>query len=151
MSTDCEHSFWRLIGLTAQEMRSYADHRLKKYDLTVEQLQLLKQLDLEFGQPQRMLGTLTGKSPANITRLLDRLENKGCIIRGPNPEDRRSSLVYLSREGERLKEEVRRLFEGLRDDLVEAISPEDQNTAIRVLRMIRGNIDRMSRIEGGKG
>lgn len=150
MASDCDYSFWRLIGLTAQAMRSYADQRLKKFDLTVEQLQLLKVLDSQEGQAQHVLGTLTGKSPANITRLLDRLENKGRIVRGPNPDDRRSSLVYLSREGARLREEVTRLFEGLREDLVASISEKDQRIAVNVLQTIRANIDSMSKNQGGR-
>ena len=33
--SSCEESFFRLIALTGQAMRSYADQRLKSFDLTV--------------------------------------------------------------------------------------------------------------------
>ena len=144
MKTTCEESFWRLIGLTGQSMRSYADQRLKSYDLTVEQLQVLKQVDLDRGQPQNKLSQLTGKSPANMTRILDRLEKKNRIVRKMNPEDRRSSLVFLTEDGEKLKDEVMKLFEGLRSELVEGIDIEKQLIAIEVLRAIRKNIEKMS-------
>ncbi len=144
MNTTCEESFWRLIGLTGQAMRSYADQRLKSYDLTVEQLQVLKQADLDGGQAQNKLSQLTGKSPANLTRILDRLEKKNRIVRKLNPDDRRSSLVFLTKDGKTLKDEVINLFEGLRSDLVEGIAVEKQLIAIEVLRAIRKNIEKMS-------
>lgn len=144
METGCEESYWRLIGSTSQAMRSYADQRLKSYDLTVEQLQVLKQVDLHRGLPPRNLSVLTGKSPANMSRILDRLEKKKRIIRTLNPEDRRSILIFLTEEGKALKDEVMSLFEGLRAALVHGIAEEKQQVAVEVLRAIRHNIQKMS-------
>jgi len=144
MKSTCEESFWRLIGLTGQAMRSYADQRLKSYDLTVEQLQVLKQTGVAGGQNQRNLCLSTGKSPANMTRILDRLENKNRIVRKLNPDDRRSTLVFLTREGKVLHDEVIQLFDGLREQLVEGIDQQKQQVAIEVLCTIRANIEKMS-------
>ena len=144
MKNTCEESFFRLIAHTGQAMRSYADQQLKSYDLTVEQLQVLKEANVDEGQPQRKLSLLTGKSPANMTRILDRLEKKSRIIRKRNPDDRRSSLVFLTKDGEILRDEVINLFEGLRSELVNGIDGEKQLIAIEVLRGIRNNIEKMS-------
>jgi DNA-binding MarR family transcriptional regulator len=144
MQTTGEESFWRLIALTGQAMRSYADQRLKTYDLTVEQLQVLKQINGQGGQPQNRLSLLTGKSPANITRILDRLEKKNRIVRRLNPDDRRSSLVFLTGEGKALHDEVINLFDGLRSELVSGIEFEKQQVAAEVLKEIRENIEKMS-------
>jgi MarR family transcriptional regulator for hemolysin len=144
MERVCEESFWRKIALTSQAMRSYADQRLKSYDLTVEQLQVLKQTDVAVGPPQRKLSVLTGKSPANITRILDRLEKKNRIVRKRNPDDRRSSLVFLTETGETLRDEVTSLFAGLQSELVEGIDTEKQLVAIEVLTGIINNIEKMS-------
>ena len=142
--SSCDESFFRLIALTGQAMRNYADQRLRSFDLTVEQLQLLKELTAEAGRSQSVLGALSSKSPANVTRILDRLEKKKRIVRRRNPEDRRSSLVFLTEEGERLRAEVFSLFEGLRSELVRGISDESQQGAVLVLGAIKTNIERMS-------
>ncbi len=144
MKTTGEESFWRLIALTGQAMRSYADQRLKTYDLTVEQLQVLKQIEGDGGQPQNRLSLFTGKSPANMTRILDRLEKKNRIVRQLNPDDRRSSLVFLTKEGKALHDEVINLFDGLRSELVNGIEVEKQLVAVEVLKGIRENIEKMS-------
>ena len=142
--SSCDESFFRLIALTGQAMRSYADQRLKNFDLTVEQLQLLKQLTTEAGTPQSVLGAAASKSPANVTRILDRLEKKQRIVRRRNPEDRRSSLVLLTRQGEELLAEVFNLFDGLRSELVRGISDDRQEEVVQVLTAIKTNIERMS-------
>lgn len=143
MNCGSEESFWSLIGMTSRAMRSYADQQLQRYDLTIEQLLVLKHLDVAEGMPQNMLSQLAGKSPANITRILDRLENKNNIIRGPNPDDRRSSLVFLTGEGENVRDELVCLFQGLVSELVEGIAPEKQQIAVEVLKGIKNNIDKM--------
>lgn len=143
MNSSREESFWQLIGQTGRAMRSYADRCLRGYSLTVEQLQVLKNIDAVVGLPQSELCQLTGKSPANITRILDRLEKKSRIERRANPTDRRSSLIFLTGEGVALCDEVNRLFTGLRADLVVGISSDKQRIAAEVLREIRCNIEKM--------
>jgi DNA-binding MarR family transcriptional regulator len=144
MEKPYEESFFRLIALTGLALRSYADQRLKIYDLTVEQLQVLKQADVAGGQPQNKLSLLTSKSPANMTRILDRLEKKDRIVRRLNPDDRRSSLIFLTKDGKALKDEVISLLEGLQAELVAGIPHEKQLVAIEVLSEIKNKIDNIS-------
>lgn len=143
MNGGSEESFWSLIGLTNRAMRSYADKRLQGYDLTIEQMLVLKHLDVSEGMSQNSLSQLADKSPANVTRILDRLEKKKNIIRRPNPDDRRSSLVFLTGEGENVRDEVIGLFMGLRSELVEGIAPDKQQIAVEVLKGIKINIEKM--------
>jgi DNA-binding MarR family transcriptional regulator len=142
--TGSDESFLRQIAVTGQLMRNFADQRLKGFDLTVEQLQLLKQLTLDVGTPQNVLGEAAAKSPANITRILDRLEKKNRVVRRPNPDDRRSSLVFLTPDGKRLQQEVFSLFQGLRHQLMDGVNEQDRRCAATVLTAITTNIERMS-------
>jgi len=142
MTVSCEdESFLRLLSLTAQSMRSYADQRLKKYELTVEQLQVLKCMQFDLGQSQRQLCTAAGKSPANITRILDRMERKGRIVRRKNPNDRRASLVFLTEAGVVLRDQMTTLFAALGKELVEDIESERQKIAFDVLTIIKNKIE----------
>lgn len=133
-----------LIGMTGQVMRSFADQWLRKYDLTLEQLLVLKQMDFESGQTQRMLCNAAVKSPANITRLLDRLENKKYVVRRKNPEDRRASLVFLTGEGLRIREEVREGFDEMRSELLKDIDEQKREQVSDVLRTIKKRIECVS-------
>lgn len=140
-----EESIGRQIYNCGQAMRSYADKKLKKHDLTVEQLHILKQLSASEGQTQSRLCREVGKSPANVTRILDRLEKKGCVNRKNNPNDRRSVLVFLTREGEHLLAEVNVLLDGVLPDVVAGISLEEQKNTINVLGKILLNLSELSK------
>jgi len=144
MTSRQNESIGRQIYICGQAMRNYADQKLKKHDLTVEQLHILKQLFVSVGQTQRQLCEGVGKSPANITRILDRLEKKGSVNRKRNPDDRRSILVFLSEEGESLLAEMEVLFEESSPDLVAGISTEHQEIAMNVLQQILQNVTELS-------
>ncbi|WP_216211789.1 MarR family winged helix-turn-helix transcriptional regulator [Amycolatopsis aidingensis] len=49
-------------------------------------------------QTPKELARSSGLAPASVTALIDRLEGKGIVRRGPHPEDRRKVLVELRRE-----------------------------------------------------
>lgn len=62
MEKSCnEESLTMMISMTARVMRRFADQWLKKYELTVEQLHVIKQLNTKNGLTQNQLCRQTGK------------------------------------------------------------------------------------------
>ncbi len=139
-----EESVGRLIYRTSLVLRNYAENLLKPYGFTVEQLHLLKNMAVDVGVTQNQLCELAGKKPANITRILDRLEKKGRVVRKPNPKDRRSTLVFLTKEGEQLVEEVHSLFEFYSGRINEGIVPEEEQLFKDILARIESNIQSLT-------
>lgn len=139
--SSCENeSIGRLIYKTSLNLRNYAEQMLSPYDLTVEQFHILKNASMNLGLSQNKLCEQVGKKPANITRILDRLEKKEWIERRPNPNDRRSSLVYLTDEGERIIEEVSSNFEEYSSWFITGVSNEEELLFRKVLSKIDDNI-----------
>ena len=134
----------RLIYLTAQEIKNFAEKLLKPYDLTLEQFHLLKHMSPDSGMSQRQLGDLVNKTPANITRILDRLEQKNLVIRRSNPKDRRGTHVFLTPQGSRLIEEVFAIFESFSSQLTQGTTEKEQLVAKNVLNKIGRNIKSMT-------
>lgn len=140
----CENDpIGRLVYMTSIAMKNCLEVRLKPHDLTTEQFHVLKNLTTTSGITQNKLCEVVEKSPANMTRILDRLENKGCIERGSNPDDRRSTLVYLTAEGEKLLEEVRGEFSGFEQEIAKGLSSEQLQQVKDGLRVIHANIIEM--------
>lgn len=133
----------RQIYLTAQEIKNYAEKILNPHGLTLEQFQLLKHMQPQTGMSQRQLGELADKSPANITRILDRLERKNLIVRRSSDTDRRASLVFLSGQGNALVKEVFSTFETFSTELTAGISPQEQEQTRKILTRIGRNIRAM--------
>lgn len=147
MTSCCnEEALPRLIYRTAQALRNHAEKVLKPYELTLEQFIPLKYLFLDPGVTQREIGESAKKTPANITRILDRLEKKSLVVRRENPEDRRASLVFLTDKGEALVNEVSSLFEPYSDEIVAGVTEEEQQITRNVLKKMENNILKISEI-----
>lgn len=58
-----------------------------------------------------------GLKQSTFTSLLARLERAGLVRREPNPADRRSFLIHLTRRGRELTTRLNRLLEKLEDDI----------------------------------
>ena len=130
----------RLLFFSTMAVKKYLEVRLKPYDLTTEQFQVLKHLEIESGVTQNIVCAGVGKSPANITRILDRLENKQYIERRDNPEDRRSSLVFLTDEGRALINEVVSMLSDFEACITEGIEVSQLADMKNNLKKIQQNI-----------
>lgn len=139
-----EESLGRLIYATGQEMKTFAEKVLKPYGLTPEQLHIMKSIPVDSGMTQRDIGRQVGKSPANMTRILDRLESKSLVERRDNPEDRRASLVFLTGRGLTVVEEVLHVLEAFSSTLLQGISEKEQQVIRVALRKMSANLQNMS-------
>jgi DNA-binding MarR family transcriptional regulator len=75
-------------------------------------------------------------STASTTKLLDRLERAGHVVRRPHPTDRRAVTVEITAETHR---EVRRtmgLQHARRFEVVRALSPQERDTVTRFLQAL---------------
>lgn len=140
MNTCQNDPLGRLIYMTTMALKNYLENRLKPYDLTAEQFHVLKSLIEEKGIAQNKLCEAVAKSPANVTRILDRLEKKECIERRSNPDDRRSSLVCLTAVGDELMAEVRRELAGFEAQITVGLSADQVQKVKNGLRTIHNNI-----------
>ena len=134
----------RLIYMTTMSLKKYLENRLKPYDLTAEQFHVLKSLMEDSGIAQNKLCEAVEKSPANITRILDRLEKKDYLVRRDHPEDRRSTLVYLTAAGGELMAEVRRELADIEAKITAGLSPEQILEMKQGLRLVCRNIEEIT-------
>ena len=139
-----EEPIGRLLYITAQIMTLHAKKVLKPYDLTVEQLQLLKNIAEDTALSQQQLCEVVQKSAANVTRILDRLERKNCVRRERNPADRRSILLFLTAQGRELIAEVTTVLESFSEQLTRGISKQEQELLSRLLYTMQDNLGRLS-------
>lgn len=77
--------------------------------------------------PSAMAGHL-GISTASTTKLLDRLERGGHIVRRPHPDDRRSLVIEVTDETRRAARDTVGREHARRFDVVAALTPEQRRT-----------------------
>lgn len=59
----------------------------------------LLSVDPKTGTPSTALGPKMGMEPTSLSRILKSMEEKGLIVRKPNPDDGRSVLIHLTAFG----------------------------------------------------
>jgi DNA-binding MarR family transcriptional regulator len=97
-------SLWR----TYDRLRALEDELFARFDLTPQQYNALRLLRAEHPDPVPTLALadrLVSRAP-DITRLLDKLEQRGLVSRVRKPGDRRSVLVGVTDPGLALLDEI---------------------------------------------
>jgi len=133
-----------LVFHVARELRTALDRKFDAHGITSQQAALLLLSRLQCVSPNKMAERL-GTDAAGMTRLIDRLESKGFVMRKTSPEDRRSIVVVLGPRSKRilprLIPEFRRAEKGLLDGFAEYEVVELNNLLRRLLKNAR-NLNR---------
>jgi MarR family transcriptional regulator, organic hydroperoxide resistance regulator len=91
------------------------------------------------GEPQPMGALAQGMhcDNSNMTGIVDRLEERGLVVRGVAEHDRRVKLIALTDEGRRVRDELdRRMAEP--PEAIANLSASDQRTLRDILRRALG-------------
>jgi MarR family transcriptional regulator, 2-MHQ and catechol-resistance regulon repressor len=68
---------------------------------------------------------------STITRLVDRLEASGLVLRTPDPDDRRAQRLLLTARGVEVRDEAARLHEAAVERRMNALDADDERVAVR--------------------
>lgn len=132
------------IARTARQWRARMDERLVPLGLTQAKWVPLRYLAHAGGTlPQRKLVEMTGIEGPSLVRLLDELERLGLVERRDSEADRRTKTIHLTEKVEPILGEIAVLAEGLREDILSGIPPEDLATFHKVLSQILDNLGRL--------
>jgi MarR family transcriptional regulator, 2-MHQ and catechol-resistance regulon repressor len=115
---------------------------LAKHGLAKSSFNVL--MNLRYGPPEGMLlhdlGELLLMSRANVTGLMDHLEEKGLVRRIVDATDRRARFARITKKGEAVMEElVPRHFKRTQQGL-EAFSEDEKQTLVALLKKLRAGV-----------
>ncbi|GGY56702.1 MarR family winged helix-turn-helix transcriptional regulator [Streptomyces omiyaensis] len=81
-----------------------------------------------------------GLDPSTVTKMLQRLEQCGLVLRRPDPSDRRAVLVETTEEGRALRGGVERAWSDLEESSLAGIGPDDRAELARLLDLVADNL-----------
>jgi DNA-binding MarR family transcriptional regulator len=105
-------------------------------DITPGQFGVLSVINSNPGLSQTQLGNALGIDRSTVVAVIDRLEARGLVRRTASPNDRRSHALRLSEEGATLLQRLEAMVRAHERHIGRALSPEDQQTLIRLLDRI---------------
>lgn len=127
-----------LILRLGRDLRTALDQRFTATGLTSQQAGLLIHVYAGRSSPKELAGLL-GTDSAGMTRILDRLADKGLITRSPDPTDRRAVTVKLSEAGRALVPSLPVVFEEVSAELTRDL---DASEIATVLGLMLRNLSR---------
>ena len=134
MSSPPQHNLADLVREYTSAVLRHAAATAKRMSLEASELAALEHLQGAGPMTQKHLGERLSMSPGAVTAMIDRLERRGYAERIPNPQDRRSALVRITKAG--LEESLRHLWPYIPDmkSVEEGFSEEERAVVARFLR-----------------
>jgi DNA-binding MarR family transcriptional regulator len=130
-----------LIFGVAKAMRTILDRQLEPLSVTGQQAAMMLNCARDLGESFDRLAKSLGTDSAGVTRLADRLEMKGLLIRKPDEVDRRATRLVLSSAGRDLLPALRRSIGRWREQVLKGVSDAELSQLERLLHRILGNIE----------
>ena len=87
------------LRTTWQAVIRMYNEQAAKFDTTMATGFALLSIDPDEGTPSTSLGPRMGMEATSLSRTLKSMEERGLIVRKPNPEDGRGVLIYLTEFG----------------------------------------------------
>ena len=96
-SSSTEKKLSDLVREHSSAVLRHAAATAKRMGLESSELAALEHLQAAGAMTQKRLGERLSMSPGAVTAMIDRLELRGYVERTPNPEDRRSAVVRITK------------------------------------------------------
>jgi DNA-binding MarR family transcriptional regulator len=115
--------------------------QLAGLDLTAAEINALAILADGRSRSVSELGRAAGARPTTLTSVLDRLERRGHVTRGPRPGDRRGVLIELTGSGRQAAATIRHAITGIEQRALAPLPAETTaalRTALQALTEVSG-------------
>lgn len=120
-----------MSGHLFQQRVSEAGH-----DLTPVQFATLRTLSTNPGLDQAQIAAITACDRATIGGVIDRLEQKGYVMRTVSARDRRAREVSLTKTGLAIYEEILPVIYQLQDEILDGLSSGEREQFLILVRKL---------------
>ena len=135
-----EENIGLLIHDVARLLRVLYDRQMASIGLTRSQWWLLTYLFFKDGINQSELGILMDMEKAPLSRLLDRMEKKGWVIRKNESKDRRTKNIYLSESIKPLISSMRDKAAEYRSESLSVLTDKERNKLKDILQILKKDL-----------
>ena len=130
----------QFLRATWQAVSKMYNEEASKYGASMATGLALLSIDTEEGVPSTSLGPRMGMESTSLSRTLKTMENQGLIRREPNPEDGRSVLIKLTKEGLEKRSLSKEVVIQFNQSIAEAVSEEVLESFYKVIELILSKV-----------
>jgi Transcriptional regulators len=145
MSTSSPICSGSALGLLVRQVRDAMRARWERelrqagHDLNFSQFLAIKKLADGVANVTE-LARMAELSPGAMTRLLDRLEERGLVMRVADPGDRRALRICLTEAGRGIARDIAQCGERVRDIALQGLDEAQRAQFIGLLEQVRDNL-----------
>jgi DNA-binding MarR family transcriptional regulator len=129
-----------LLGQICRLHHARAHTLLDALGLYRGQPRLLHKLEKQEGLTHTELAALLNVTPPTITKMVQRMEQRGFVARREDPEDQRISRVYLTPTGRAVLEDMHQTLQALDEEALVGFTLEERVLLRRLLLQVRQNL-----------
>jgi MarR family transcriptional regulator, organic hydroperoxide resistance regulator len=126
-----------LLRVAFGELRCVGSERLARQGVSMTHLHVLSMLDHHGELTMSHLADLLGVSMSNATGLIDRMEERGFVVRARDREDRRVVFVRLAEGGRQQLNDVQILREELMEKILARLDSDQLQRVSAALISLR--------------
>lgn len=118
----------------------YFEREAAQHGLSLGHCKALVTLSRNEGATQKKLAELSETDPMTMVRILDRMEGDGLIERRADPSDRRAYRLHLKAAARPVLEEIFRVGDRARAEVLAGLSSEERMQLIELLERMHANL-----------
>lgn len=112
---------------------------LKPHGVAIEQYRVLKALKTDNGIPMGDLAARVFVDSPTLTKIIDKMVASADVYRGPDPNDRRRVLIFLSDKGQALLADLLIFGEEAQRSLIERVGDQRAEEFEKTLSLLLGD------------
>ncbi len=139
-----EASLIYTIGRVNQGIRREMRARLAGWNLGVQEYTTLSVLAARPGLSNAQLSRRALVTPQSMIEIMAKLEKRGLVKRGPDPNHGLILRAELTRAGRALLADTDPVIQGIEDEMLASVPTRDQHTALRAMLAAMENLSQDS-------
>ena len=143
MLSDDERHIGFLISDVARLMRTAFDRRVRRLGLTRSQWLVINRLHRRPGATQSELAEMLEVEKATAGRMVDRMENKGWVVRRADANDRRVNRLFLTAEAHLIQVQLAQIADRTVDNALALLSARERELFSKWMRQVKRQLQAM--------
>jgi MarR family 2-MHQ and catechol resistance regulon transcriptional repressor len=127
---------WLVLWKAFRSMEEQAGRSIAGLGLCQSDFGVMEALLHKGSLPVKALGEKVLLTSGSMTAAIDRLERRGWVMRGDDPQDRRSRIVRLTPEGRKTIQALFRMHERDMEQAARRLSEKERAELMRLLRKL---------------
>lgn len=132
-----------LVSVNNPLSRGASQHYLRAFGIGIVEWRVLSMLADKPGIPASTICSVISLDKGATSRALNRLDRAGYLVHEARGRDPRKKVWWLNRAGYDLHDRVLEVALERERDLISGVDPDDLEAFLRVMRIMRRNVDHL--------